>query len=472
MKKHRQYGDISALAEQMAKGKQLYVLRKQNLLLLNKSMQEIEVCCLRKRDVNLIASAMAKHEFSQTNTKQVHDTGHGLGKPGSSWKEKFSQVTLVLTTECNLACKYCIQGAIRNTRENLTPLMAMNAIRNFRKFLSSDNLTIVFYGGEPLLRFSVMEDIVHSIKKQYLSKRIKFTIFTNGTQITNRIARFFLKNDFFVIVSLDGPREINDLARTTKNRKGTFDMVDRGLCILRDYKCNFGISCTLGTHNASSLEYCVEYLICRYKPLNIGINFPHIFGQDKTKLPEVQTVSAVLETWKTCREYGVDVFTIGRKVLSLISCGAISNECSARGGRLVVFPNGSVGPCEGGLVCPSMTTQETHSSSRLFDLWSVGCTCASKSECTRCYARVVCGGGCALDSLCQTGSLENNTNYDCVLSQMFMNYCVDEILGKTRLSPGESVTLENDDLSFLWGKVSWKTLLGKNKGLYQLKSGA
>lgn len=170
----------------------------------------------------------------------------------------YNQLTLEMTADCNFRCKYCIYSehypeTRALSKKNMSFETAKKAVDFYinafmNKYRKNPNAfpTIGFYGGEPLLRFSTIRQIVEYIKKTYtFLTRIDYTITTNGFLLEDETADFLIANNFSVIVSLDGDKENHDRNRVTPDQKGTFDRVYKNICRMRsrhpDYQ-RFGLS--------------------------------------------------------------------------------------------------------------------------------------------------------------------------------------------------------------------------------------
>lgn len=183
------------------------------------------------------------------------------------------QLTLEVTQDCNLRCKYCVYSGNYDDRRTHTennqvmPFdVAHRSIDYFFTLLHSKQRTakfnspaIGFYGGETLMAFDLIKkcvEYVHSIKK---NDNINFTITTNGTLMTNEMAKFFKANDFSVLISLDGPKEEHDKFRVYQNESGTFDRIWKSITMLKedeDYferKVSFAATISKG-HDALKIE--------------------------------------------------------------------------------------------------------------------------------------------------------------------------------------------------------------------------
>lgn len=93
---------------------------------------------------------------------------------------------------------------------------------------------IGFYGGEPLLAFSLIRKIVEYAETVFLGKEIKFFITTNATLLTEEISKFLLDHNFRVTFSIDGPKKVHDQNRIFPDGRGTFDKVMENTTMMCD----------------------------------------------------------------------------------------------------------------------------------------------------------------------------------------------------------------------------------------------
>lgn len=145
------------------------------------------------------------------------------------------QITLQLTQNCNFRCKYCvysqnIETQRKHTNKSMTFDIAKEAIDLIHDHsVDCDSIAVSFYGGEPLLEFDLLKKSVKYAKQKLRGKDVRFTITTNVSLLDDDIVEFFIKNNFNVLLSLDGPKEINDKNRVFASGKGTFDTVSQKL---------------------------------------------------------------------------------------------------------------------------------------------------------------------------------------------------------------------------------------------------
>lgn len=140
-------------------------------------------------------------------------------------------IILQVTQNCNLRCKYCVYSGSYVNRQHNNKRMSLDTAKDVIDFFwshtsKSDNLSFGFYGGEPLLEFDLIKEIVAYINKKFAGKKHTFTITTNATLLGEEQIRFLAENDFQLVISLDGPAEIQNANRVfADGEHGTFESV-------------------------------------------------------------------------------------------------------------------------------------------------------------------------------------------------------------------------------------------------------
>lgn len=142
------------------------------------------------------------------------------------------KITLQVTQNCNLRCKYCIysEDSNLNQRSHSTNVMSLETAKraiDFYRLHSHDvhNMSIGFYGGEPLLAFQLIKEVVEYSEKVFEGKEISFAVTTNGTLLNDDAIRFMLKHNFIITFSIDGPKRIHDKNRIFRDGKGSYDVI-------------------------------------------------------------------------------------------------------------------------------------------------------------------------------------------------------------------------------------------------------
>lgn len=167
------------------------------------------------------------------------DSGE-VEQPHSS---ELSLLILDTTSRCNLSCKYCFVSAEQEGTD-MTLEIALSAISLALDYPNcSDTLTIEFSGGEPLLNYDLIEELIPKAKTLALekSKSVNFTIQTNGTLLTEEIALFLKENDVEIGISMDGTKEEQNKYRVFNDGSGSYDIIKRNICKIKSECCDASI---------------------------------------------------------------------------------------------------------------------------------------------------------------------------------------------------------------------------------------
>lgn len=158
-----------------------------------------------------------------------------------SLENKLSHLVLNVTQDCNMNCRYCkysgVYPAELPIRNNHMSVEVAESALYFLKSRSKESkvLRIGFYGGEPLLKFDLIQYVVSRAYGIFQDKKVQFSLTTNGLLLfQEEIVDFLAKNSFYLKVSLDGYRNAHDRYRVSKKWKGTFDVIYRNLRSLKE----------------------------------------------------------------------------------------------------------------------------------------------------------------------------------------------------------------------------------------------
>ena len=137
---------------------------------------------------------------------------------------------LHIAHDCNLACRYCFaeEGEYHGRRA----LMSFEVGKKALDFLiansgSRRNLEVDFFGGEPLMNWQVVKDLVAYGREQEKvhNKNFRFTLTTNGVLLNDEIMEFCNREMGNVVLSIDGRKEVHDFMRPFRNGKGSYDLI-------------------------------------------------------------------------------------------------------------------------------------------------------------------------------------------------------------------------------------------------------
>jgi uncharacterized protein len=136
-----------------------------------------------------------------------------------------SNITLCMTEQCNMRCNYCVySGKYADYRTHSTASIELKtayACVDLIKYTTNDKVFISFYGGEPLIEIEKIKKIVIYAEKE-INKDIVFSISTNGKLLNSQNLNYLKDKGFFIHISFDGPKSIQDKYRLDIEGNGIF----------------------------------------------------------------------------------------------------------------------------------------------------------------------------------------------------------------------------------------------------------
>lgn len=187
-----------------------------------------------------------------------------------------SQLILELTEKCNMRCKYCIysEGYSGNRSFGTVSMsrnLALKAIDYMDKDGDSNVVYISFYGGEPLIEFDLLKDVIEYSKQKLSNRKVTYSFTTNLTLLTPSMVDYFSTVDnLSVMCSIDGPKSIHDQYRVYSNQRGTFE----------DVMKNFKLLCNIFEKN---------------KTFNVTVNAVYMPPYSKSKIETIYDFFSNLE---------------------------------------------------------------------------------------------------------------------------------------------------------------------------------
>jgi len=171
-------------------------------------------------------------------------------------RDNAKTLILEITEQCNLRCTYCLfDESYENERDHssftMTKEIAFKAIDNYKSRVDNKEAYIVFYGGEPLIRYDFIQDIVEYAKNIFGSI-IHFSFTTNAVYLTQEKIEFLKDNNFLITISLDGNEKIHNKYRLDKNHIGSFYPIMQNIEYIYDnyqeyYKKFIQINCVVNS---------------------------------------------------------------------------------------------------------------------------------------------------------------------------------------------------------------------------------
>ena len=223
-------------------------------------------------DIERLPADVAKELLNKkiiVNEEQLYEYYHKcrLNYLSSIGNQDSLDLVIAPTTGCNFACPYCFEG------EKEDKVMGEDVINDLILFINSyqkaNNMTITWYGGEPLMAFPIMQKIVNRIRKE-CSIKFSQSIITNGFLINDRIIEFMKNNQFtFIQISLDGTEEHHNVTRCLKvNKRPTFERilgnVDKLVSEMPD-SCKISLRININRENEDDYKTMWNFLKSRYE---------------------------------------------------------------------------------------------------------------------------------------------------------------------------------------------------------------
>ncbi len=331
---------------------------------------------------------------------------------------------------CNLNCSYCFasQGKYHGDRA----LMSFETGKRALDFLVENsggrrNLEVDFFGGEPLMNFDVVKQLVayaRSIEKEK-GKNFRFTLTTNGVLVDDDVIDFANKQMSNVVLSLDGRKEVHDRYRVDYAGNGSFDKIVpkfQKFVAARGNK-DYYMRGTFTHANPDFLEDIKTMLDLGFTELSME---PVVAAQgDPAALTEqdkpiVEKQYEELAKLMLERDKQGKPFTFYHYMIDLKGGPCIYKRISGCGSGteyMAVTPWGDLYPCH------QFVGEEKF---KLGDIWNgvtnkatqnefAECNVYARQECKDCWARLYCSGGCAANAYHSTGSVKGVYKYGCDL---------------------------------------------------------
>ena len=340
---------------------------------------------------------------------------------------------------CNLNCSYCFasQGKYHGERA----VMSFEVGKQALDFLiansgSRRNLEVDFFGGEPLVNFQVVKDLVayaRSIEKQH-GKNFRFTLTTNGLLIDEDVIEFANRECHNVVLSLDGRKEIHDRFRVDYAGKGSWDRIVPKFQQLVEARGGQGYYMR-GTFTHANPDFLKDIQVM----LDLGFNElsmePVVTSPDDPSALTEEDKDIVMEQYEKLAMLMLDKdkegkpFTFYHYMIDLTGGPCIYKRISGCGSGteyMAVTPWGDLYPCH------QFVGEEKF---KLGDVWNgvdnteiqnefLECNVYARPECRDCWARLYCSGGCAANAYHATGSVKGIYKYGCDLFRKRMECAI------------------------------------------------
>ena len=358
------------------------------------------------------------------------DTYEGMAFDFKNRNTVIKALCLHVAHTCNLNCEYCFasQGKYHGERA----LMSFEVGKRALDFLIENsgtrrNLEVDFFGGEPLMNWDVVKELVSyaRVQEKIYDKNFRFTLTTNGMLIDDDVIEFSNREMSNVVLSLDGRKEIHDRLRVDYMGRGSYDTIvpkfqefvkRRGgkNYYMRGTFTHKNVDFTNDIFHMADLgftELSMEPVVCSPEDAS---------ALTQEDLPILFEQYEILAKEMIKRKKNGNGFTFYHYMLDLTHGPCIYKRISGCGSGteyMAVTPTGDLYPCHQfvgdtkyllGNIWDGVTNKEIQNEFKL-------CNTYARPECNDCWAKLYCSGGCAANSYHASGKITGIYEYGCEL---------------------------------------------------------
>ena len=339
---------------------------------------------------------------------------------------------LHIAHDCNLACRYCFaeEGEYHGRRAMMSYEVGKQAL----DFLIANsgnrkNLEVDFFGGEPLMNWKVVKDLVAYGRSQEKihNKHFRFTLTTNGVLLNDEIMEFANKEMDNVVLSIDGRREVHDFMRPFRKGAGSYDLVVPKFQKFADSRGQkkYYARGTFTRHNLDFSKDVLHLADLGFEQISVE---PVVADEKEEYALQWEDVPKICEEYDKLakeiikREKEGRGFNFFHFMIDLTGGPCVYKRLSGCGSGteyLAVTPWGDLYPCHQfvgeekflmGNVWDGVQKPEIRDAFK-------ECNVYAKEKCRECFARFYCSGGCAANSYNFHGSINDVYDLGCELQR-------------------------------------------------------
>ncbi len=339
---------------------------------------------------------------------------------------------LHIAHDCNLACKYCFaeEGEYHGRRA----LMSLEVGKKALDFLVANsgnrvNLEVDFFGGEPLMNWQVVKDLVaygRSLEEPN-NKKFRFTLTTNGVLLDDEVMEFANKEMANIVLSIDGRKEINDRMRPFRGGQGSYDVIVpkfRKVAESRGQERYY----VRGTFTRNNLDFSRDVLHLAdlgFRQISVE---PVVAGPEDDYAIREEDLPALREEYDRLaaemikRKKEGEGFNFFHFMIDLEGGPCVAKRLSGCGSGteyLAVTPWGDLYPCHQFVGNEDFLMGNVEEGVLRTDIRDEfkGCNVYAKEKCRKCFAKFYCSGGCAANAYNFHGNINEAYDVGCELER-------------------------------------------------------
>lgn len=335
---------------------------------------------------------------------------------------------LHIAHDCNLACKYCFaeEGEYHGRRA----LMSFEVGKKALDFLiansgSRRNLEVDFFGGEPLMNFDVVKQLVAYGREQEKlhDKQFRFTLTTNGVLLNKEVQEFANKEMANVVLSVDGRKEVHDFMRPFRGGQGSYDYIIPKFKEMAESRnqTNYYVRGTFTHYNTDFASDVLSLADEGFKQISVEpVVAPETedYAIKASDLPKIMEEYDSLAKEMLKREKEGRGFNFFHFMIDLSGGPCVAKRLSGCGSGteyLAVTPWGDLYPCHQFVGQEEFLMGNVDEGIVRTDLQEEFkcCNVYAREKCQDCFAKFYCSGGCAANSYNFTGRITDTYDIGC-----------------------------------------------------------
>lgn len=335
---------------------------------------------------------------------------------------------LHIAHDCNLACKYCFaeEGEYHGSRA----LMSFEVGKKALDFLiansgSRRNLEVDFFGGEPLMNFDVVKQLVAYGREQEKihDKNFRFTLTTNGVLLNKDIQEFANKEMANVVLSVDGRKKVHDFMRPFRGGQGSYDKIIPKFKDMAESRrqTDYYVRGTFTHYNTDFAADVLSLADEGFKQISVEpVVAPESedYAIKESDLPKIMEEYDRLAKEMLKREKEGRGFNFFHFMIDLSGGPCVAKRLSGCGSGteyLAVTPWGDFYPCHQFVGQEEFLMGNVDDGIVRNDLQEEFkcCNVYAREKCQTCFAKFYCSGGCAANAYNFTGNITDTYEIGC-----------------------------------------------------------
>lgn len=339
---------------------------------------------------------------------------------------------LHIAHDCNLACRYCFaeEGEYHGRRELMTYEVGKAALDYLiANSGSRRNLEVDFFGGEPLMNFQVVKELVAYGREQEKlhNKKFRFTLTTNGVLLNDEVMEFANREMSNVVLSIDGRKEVNDFMRPFRKGAGSYDLIVPKFQRFAESRnqTNYYVRGTFTHHNLDFSKDVLHLADLGFQQISVeSVVAPDTedYAIRESDLPGLYEEYDKLAVEMIKREQEGRGFHFFHFMIDLEGGPCVAKRLSGCGSGceyLAVTPWGDLYPCHQFVGNEKFYMGNVYEGVKRTDIREEfhGSNVYAKEKCRDCFAKFYCSGGCAANSYNFHGDINNAYDIGCALQK-------------------------------------------------------